>query len=276
MVLIGMYLGNFFNSTLEVGIKSINWNTTLLLLGISIVISCIFIKNEMISINEDSNYRFNFIEKNLIGDKININVAQLIHNCSLVFGALLVLFTNWMNIFIIALVYFLWTSPLVNSPDYLKNMCYNALIGFLLIFSGWLYVNSFITIIQCLLLSLPYILLFLSTIALINFPQNKTNATISMAFIALGFIIAYYNNDPLGTTSLSVSFPFYLFLVLRGMERDLIRAIRYPLFLLIFFIFTIYPLLMIPMVIIYYLSKYYYWHRFDIHFPAVAINDDYN
>ena len=277
MVLIGMYLGNFFNSTLEVGIKSINWNTTLLLLGISIVISCIFIKNEMISINEDSNYRFNFIEKNLIGNKIDINVAQLIHNCSLGLGTLLILFTNWMNIFIIALVYFLWTSPLVCSPDYLKNMCYNALIAFLLIFSGWLYAsNSFITIIQCLLLSLPYILLFLSTITLINFPQSKVNATILIAFITLGFIIAYYNNDPLGTTSLSVSFPFYLFLVLRGMERDLIRAIRYPLFLLIFFIFTIYPLLMIPMVIIYYLSKYYYWHRFDIHFPAVAINDDYN
>lgn len=117
---------------------------------------------------------------------------------------------------------------------------------------------------------------FSAIIILIDLPQNRFNSSISTLLIIAGFFISYYNNDPLGTASLSVSFPFYLFLVLRGMERDLIRAIRYPMFLLIFFIFTIYPLLMIPMVIIYYLSKYYYWHRFDIHFPAVAINDDYN
>ena len=92
----------------------------------------------------------------------------------------------------------------------------------------------------------------------------------------MGFLIAYYNNDPVGSTVLAVSFPFYLFLLFRGAERDLIRAIRYPIFLLNFFLFTIYPLLMIPLTIIFYLSKYYYWHRFDIHFPALAINDDYN
>ena len=68
--------------------------------------------------------RFSFIEKNIIGDKITITTAQLIHNCSLGFASFLILFADWMNIFIIAPIYFLWTSPLISSTDYLKNMCF--------------------------------------------------------------------------------------------------------------------------------------------------------
>ena len=29
---------------------------------------------------------------------------------------------------------------------------------------------------------------------------------------------------------------------------------------------------MIPVVIVYYCSKYYYWHRFDIHYPTFLVD----
>ena len=278
MVLVGMYLSSFANGNMHLGITSWNLSTSMFMLGIGLIISCVFIKNEILS--SDSISRFKFIEENIVGEKIDPNIAQRIHDFSLGLGFLLIALTSWINIFIIASMYFSWIYIINESLDMLKSIMMFVLISTLLILSGWFYSSGLfifpMQVILFLILSLPYIFLFIATILLIDFDSNKMSSVLSLILITLGFLIAYYNNDPLGSTSLSVSFPFYLFLVLRNAERDLIRAIRYPIFLLIFFLFTIYPLSMIPMVIIYYFSKYYYWHRFDKHFPALAINDDYS
>ena len=280
MVLVGMYLANFANAELDLGLTSISIKTSLFMLGVSLVFCCIFIKNEILSIEGNSDSRFGFLEKNLVGDRINIRTADLIHNILLGIGFLLVLGTSWINLFILAAIYFSWLYSVNCSDSLLKSIGLFAFISFSLIISGWIYAdnsfNNYLKFMLFFLLAIPYTCLFLATIMLINFNCNKSHFFIGTALIIVGFLIAYYNHDPIGTTTLSVSFPFYLFLSLRGAERDIIRAIRYPMFLLNFFLFTIYPLLMIPMTIVYYASKYYYWHRFDIHFPALAINDDYN
>ena len=280
MILVGMYLANFANSEFDLGLMSINIEISLFVFGVSLILCCIFIKNEILSINQNSHFRFSFVEQNIIGDRIDIKIAELIHNILLGIGFLLILFTSWMNLFIIAAIYFAWLYSMNCFSNLLKSIGLFTFISLFLMLAGWLYVDSsfvsYLKLILFFLLALPYVGLFLAIIILINFDSSKSNSFIAMVLILGGFLIAYYNNDPLGTTSLSVSFPFYLFLFLRGAERDLIRAIRYPIFLLNFFLFTIYPLLMIPMTIIYYLSKYYYWHRFNIHFPALAINNDYN
>ena len=280
MVLVGMYLANFANAELQLGITSVNIKTSLFVFGISLVICCIFIKDKILSIQESSDSRFSFVERNLIGERIDIKAAELIHNTLLGLGFGFIIGTSWINLFIIAAIYFSWLYSSNCSGNLLKSLGLFTLISFFLIISGWLYTdssfNSYLKFMLFFLLAIPYVCLFLSTIILINFDSNKSNSFIGSVLIMIGFLIAYYNNDPVGATTLSVSFPFYLFLFLRGAERDLIRAIRYPIFLLNFFLFTIYPLLMIPLTIIFYLSKYYYWHRFDIHFPALAINNDYD
>ena len=55
-------------------------------------------------------------------------------------------------------------------------------------------------------------------------------------------------------------------------NKDITRIVRYSIFMHIFFCFTIYPLFCIPYIFSFYISKYYYWHRYDIHFPAFAID----
>ena len=280
MGLVGMYLASFANGELVLGISVINIKTFLFTLGLSLVFCCIFIKNELLSLNENFESRFSFIEKNLIGDKINVKTAEIIHNTLLGLSFGFIMGTSWINIFNIAVIYFSWVYLSNCSNDIYKTIALFVLISFSLVFSGWLYADNsssnYLQFILFILLSLPYICLFLTTMMLINFQIDKRYSFIATLLIMIGFIVAYYNNDPVGTTTLSVSLPFYLFLLFRGAERDLIRAIRYPMFLLNFFLFTVYPLLMIPMTIIFYLSKYYYWHRFNIHFPALAINDDYS
>ena len=279
MVLVGMYLASFATAELALGVTDFNIQTSMFISGLSLIMSCIFIKNEILSFDDTTN-RFCFIEKSIIGEKVDIHMASRIHDFSLAIGLLLILFSSWINLFIIAAIYFLWIYSIDNSADISKKISLFTGVSFLLILSGWFYSNGLFNIpmqlILFIILSLPYIFLFVATILLIDFPKERVSSILSLILIIAGFFIAYYNNDPLASTSLSVSLPFYIFLVLRRSERDLIRAIRYPMFLLIFFLFTIYPLSMIPVTIIYYFSKYYYWHRFDKHFPALAINDDYN
>ena len=56
------------------------------------------------------------------------------------------------------------------------------------------------------------------------------------------------NEDPLASTSIIVSMPFYAFALFRQLDKDIIRAIRYPIFTLNFFVMGIYPWLFIPVV----------------------------
>jgi hypothetical protein len=53
-----------------------------------------------------------------------------------------------------------------------------------------------------------------------------------------------------------------------------LRAIRYPIFILNFFVLSVYPWLFVPLVLTYYVSKYYYWHRFNLHYPTFLVEHD--
>ena len=284
MVLSGMYIreSSVCFQSVAIGLSAFNLQSLLFVLGVSLIISCIFIKNEILNANQSTDSRFNFIEDNIIDKTIKSNSATLIHNMLLGVGFLLILFTSWINLFITAAIYFLWLYSANHIKNIFQTLGLFAIIAFFLILSGWLYSDGAspshaFQFKWLLIASVPYLSLFLAVTILINFGNsNKLYLGISSALVILGFLLSCYNSDPLATTSLSVSVPFYIFLLFRGADKDVVRAIRYPMFLLIFFLFTIYPLTMIPMVSIYYCSKYYYWHRFDKHFPALAINNDYN
>jgi hypothetical protein len=58
------------------------------------------------------------------------------------------------------------------------------------------------------------------------------------------------------------------------MDKDILRAIRYPIFILNFFALSVYPWLFVPLVLTYYVSKYYYWHRFNLHYPTFLVEHD--
>ena len=55
---------------------------------------------------------------------------------------------------------------------------------------------------------------------------------------------------------------------------DILRIVKYPIFIFNFFIATIFPFLAIAVIILFYISKYYFWHRFDIHYPTFLVEND--
>ena len=57
-------------------------------------------------------------------------------------------------------------------------------------------------------------------------------------------------------------------------EKDFQRVYTYPLAILNFFCMTIFPYLFVLSFIVFYLTKYYNWHRFNFHFPTFLVEND--
>ena len=175
----------------------------------------------------------------------------------------------------------------------------NSMVGGLLFAVGWFVVmnnqlNYGATILDRALFEymFPYLLGF-SSIAMLSStlassprdvePGDKTfsilygkilTLILALIFICVAFIFALHHGDPLASTAALVSIPFFVFSVIRLFEKDVLRAIRYPILILNFFTLSIYPWLFIPLTITFYLSKYYYWHRFDLHYPTFLVGHD--
>jgi hypothetical protein len=95
-----------------------------------------------------------------------------------------------------------------------------------------------------------------------------------MLIVMIAFYLSYQNSDPIASTASLTSIPFFIVASIRSLDKDIFRAIRYPIFLLNFFAFVVYPWLFISVLIIYYFSKYYYWHRFNLHYPTFLVEND--
>ena len=106
------------------------------------------------------------------------------------------------------------------------------------------------------------------------FDDRRINFLISTVLLILILMTSLSINEPLLSVCTLVSIPFYLYALLRNMDKDMIRAIKYPLFIFNFFTATIFPYLGIAVIIVFYISKYYYWHRFDIHYPTFLVDND--
>ena len=174
----------------------------------------------------------------------------------------------------------------------------NSIVGIILFSIGWgivmqnQYNSAIIPLdISMLILLLPYGFCFSSVSLLTTLPDmvgdsssgDKTfpivfgkgiTLLISLVLIIIAFIVALENNDPLASTATLVSIPFFIFAFVRRMDKDVLRAIRYPIFILNFFVLSVYPWLFIPLAITYYVSKYYYWHRFNLHYPTFLVDHD--
>ena len=103
----------------------------------------------------------------------------------------------------------------------------------------------------------------------------KTTSILAFFLCLVSFLMGLFLSEPLSSVSSLSALPFFIFLIFRGKTKDILRSIRYSIFLLNFYVLTIYPLLFFPVIISYYLAKYYYWHRFSIHYPTLLVENDW-
>ena len=282
LVSVGMYLAQFAYSSLELFSSDFSIKTFLFFISAS-SLSSIFVINNQLN-KTDKNY--------LIKEKFNLELLIKVKQFLLISSILLVLYPCWFFSFVYLLLYLISEKiHSQNNSTLFFSFIYNSCLIILFIFLGVFYhifQNGLKFNFVIVLLSIPYILSIFSLylfkesygnvdldVKTLSSYLSKMHVSITGFFlILLSLIISLSLKDPLATTSLIISIFFFSYSLKRGLKKDFIRTIRYTIGIFIFFITTIYPLIILPTIIVFYLSKYYYWHRFDIHYPTFLVTSN--
>ena len=294
MVVLGMSTAKMNLVEYPLWVVNFDLSTVLVFIGITLISSGTFILNQITDKGSDAKNQKLF----LIGEYIEIKNAQKFSNVISVLGILLLVLGNLILVPFGISIYILWGITYNKSPFEWKKHPYlgiltNVAIGIILFLMGWLQVAGIegIEILNLVTLMTPYVLCFTAVSLMTNIPDIKGDAsesanTFSVVFgrrttsiiatliVILAFYLSYENSDPIASTASLSSIPFFMFALFRNLDKDILRAIRYPIFLLNFFVFAVYPWLFVSVFIIYYISKYYYWHRFDLHYPTFLVEND--
>ena len=294
MVVLGMASSRFATEEFPLWFSQINFKTLFLFMGITCISSSTFILNQILDVDGDrENNKLFLLEK-----YISIEKANKIH--FLLFG-LGIIFTGLGNITlipIVVLIYILWgiaynKEPLKWKKHPFFGLITNTLVGILLFSIGWIHVNEFNSLLSesffPYLFSYSFCFTAVSLLTMIpdmdgdkrvsanTFPLyfgRRVSVLLASCLVLCAFYISLFKNDPVASTATIASIPFFLYALIRNLDKDIIRAIRYPIFLLNFFVFAIYPWLAVFVVLVYYFAKYYYWHRFDLHYPTFLVEND--
>ena len=301
LISIGMYLSYLEFMQYPQFILSCDIRTCLFFISNTLIIGATFIKNQMTDIETDRINKKLF----LLDGCVEIDLTRKTYKISLLVGFILLLASNIYNVIITSLIFIFWDFLYNNKPhEWKKNpflgpLC-NLIVCLLLLLSGWVFIASdgsyFLSFNKVINFNFfinvfPYLLIYLAVVIITDIPDikgdknsHKNTFTIkfgqrntmlfSLILVVLSFFISIYLNDPLACVSIICSIPFFCYGLFRGLNKDVLRSIRYPIFILNFFTTTIFPYLFLAILVIYYLSKYYYWHRFDLSYPTLLVVND--
>ena len=278
---VGMYIGMYVLDQSPLFITTIQYKVFFLFLGISFIMSGFYIDLELYQ-NKDSN-SIDFIK-----DKYSIEFVKKFKIYLSIAGLIFLFFSFWINFAIGVILFFLnkFFCKYLSDKVVLIKLIYPIFIGFIISISGFLFVlrdyNLLFFIILYFKFIIPYLCLYLSVYIIFNSKNQIFSKSIMSKFVVLtGFLLIMFGillslkfKDPLASISLVVSSPFFLYVLLRGLDKDFQRIYTYPIAIINFFCMTIFPYLFIASIIVFYLTKYYNWHRHDFHFPTFLVEND--
>ena len=272
-----------------------DWDLTVFLgfTGMTLISGAAFIINQIKDREGDSINQKLF----LVGNHISPERAEFLQRIIAVFGLILLLFTGILPLFFGLILYLFWGILYNIQPFHWKQkailgMIVNTIAGFVLYLTGWAIVNTnsleLSKILHIIKYSFPYLLCYTSVSLLTTIPDikgdNETGSEtfpikfgriptmiISTALVIFASYLGFIWDDPISSTAALISIPFYIFMVLRRSPVDVLRTIRFSIFNLAFFLMAVYPFLFVASFINFYLSKYYYWHRFNLHYPTFLV-----
>ena len=299
MVIVGIISAEMNMYVSSLWITKISWEILFVFLGLTLLISAAFVFNQIADDKKEHEYQ-RFL---LIGTHISAEKGKSIARILLISGCIISVITNWTTAIPAICIYFLWGIGYNHElykwgKVYITRWLVHSLAGILLFIIGWILgignhpQEGILSIsLDAFSYMLPYILCF-SAVSLLTtlmdfqgddngdirtFPIDIRYTTflfISLLMVSIALYFSLKHSDPLASTAILVSLPFFLFAAIRGLNKDILRAIRYPIFILNFFALSFYPWLIVPLFCTYYLSKYYYWHRFDLHYPTFLVDND--
>ena len=284
IICIGMYLPLFLSNNSPLFITDFNYQFFCLFISLSLILCCYNVKKQLLDLNSSKRNVINLV-KNKYSEDFIYNMVKYL----LFFSIIFIFFVSWENLIVGVLLIILNLSDLENkiSKKHFYPFIYEFTIVLLFFISGLIYIsfrNNFIYNVQVIIYLIPYLCFYLSIYLISDIMNNSTDKNssilkdkgifISNILMSIGLLLAVKLNDPLSSICIVVSFPFFLYALLRNLKKDIQRAFIYPIFIVNFFIITVFPYLAIPSLVLFYLSKYYNWHRFNYHYPTFLVEND--
>ena len=289
MIASGMISSSMQIERHRIWINEFNINTLLLFIGITIISGATFVINQMQDIESDE------INGKLVlfKEKITKEGAVKVYKILFFMGLIILIPTGIVNIFLGILLFLFWgvlynLQPFEYKQSPITGAIINLVAGLILFLIGW-NVNASINM-NAFYLSIPYLLCFAAVSILtavpdmpgdkeinkntfpIQFGERKT-IFIATIVVVIAFYLGLQNDDPIISTASLVSLPFYIFNFFSLKLNNVLRTIRFSIFNLAFFLMSVFPYLFIAFGINFFLIKYYYWHRYDIHYISFLIEE---
>ena len=246
------------------------------------------IKWDMVNGKHKKNLNYLYVCPNFVSLK---KVESLFNFRLLLFISLPLIYLSWQT-YIFLIFHYIFNLLMNNnsktlSKNYMKYfLSFNNL--YLLYLSGSIYYMNYNISFHIY----NYFLFFLASIPIIimsdialskkikktsNFTKKSIifNSLISVLMLIILFIISFNDSNPIYSHYSLIISPFYFFALFRAKDKDFYRAYNYPIMIMnVLISWTIYPILLVFQLFVYYFSKYYYWHRFNFHFPKFVIEEN--
>ena len=276
----GMYVVQLSYSREEIWGVDISLNSLFLILGLTIFSSGCFINWQL-----KSNLKFRLQNKiSLFDSKISIASGKILQTICIALGTTIVIITDFTLTPILFLLIFFTTSILSSNDG--ENQLKELMIFSILLFLSGIVHNFFILAevfqFQSIKNMIPFLFLIIIISSTHQISKDKKYQKYLFQHIILTFLgivtifLGLLNNDPISATASITIVPFIFMLIIRNNEIDQLRAVRYSILIMCLFILSTYPQFIWYSVFIYFISKYYYWHRFNFHYPKLVIENDRN
>lgn len=277
----GMFSSQFIHDSNLIWGEKLSLNSILLIIGLSSFTSACFINWQL---NSETNFP---LQKKvfLINEKINSKNAMIVQYILFTFGAILIGISDFIMIPFLVLILYFCTS-IINKNKFKPNIVSIIALSILIYLMGYFHKHFLLsTQFEFKNIQIIFSYLFFAIIIAILIQKDRdfdsdTNSVLNYIVLIFLCILAGINgfllNDPISSTASITILPFLIMVLIRNSHIDLLRAIRYSLLILAVFIFSTYPQFIWTSIGIYILSKYYYWHRFDFHYPKLVLENDRN
>ncbi|UCD38665.1 MAG: hypothetical protein JSW54_04085 [Fidelibacterota bacterium] len=265
-----------------------NWTVLLVFIGITLIVGAAFIQ---VQLQQNGEAEIKGHPNLLAESHIDPEKARRLAWICLGLGVLLLLPGGWVAVIAGIAIYAIWGLLYGSNTAIWRNrpaidILIHLLAGAVLFYVGW--GTSGAPLSGSLNVAAPYVLGFAGITALIaitpgpRFPEDSprpgktaiTNASSFAAVLAIAATIwGYSNGDPIISTTAVLTLPFHAVGLYFRREIDMLRTSRYAILIFVIFAGTRYPLLYIPIILDFYLSRYYYRRRFGFPHPCFHAPD---
>ena len=266
-----------------------SWKAILVVIGVSLVTGSAFVRAQL---QEGGETEIKGYASVIEIEGVTPEHAQRLAWLFLGTGLALLLPGGWLTLLMGVALYAIWGLLYGGRPAVWKGKppveaMIHLLAGAALFYLGLAASGAALT--DSLNLALPYFFGIASVTALIaitpgsRYPEDKprpglavtTPTIIVSAILALvATIWGYQNGDPAISTAEVLALPFHAVSLYYRREIDIVRTYRYSILLFVIFVGARYPLLYIPVIIAFYLSRYYYRRRFGYVYPTFHLEHE--